>query len=166
MIVGCLCVSSLFMALRAIARWLRIRRAPVAGEDLASYVALSSFIIMCALYLAIIKTYYPLVAVSQGEMPPYPGLESDTAAMLREFLAVQFFFWGALWAVKVSLLLTVKSITDGLPFWGRIWWAIMAFTTLTYVGCCITQFTSCSSFQAWLTASTQPYGCQRFIADF
>jgi hypothetical protein len=126
------------------------------AEDIASYVALASFIIMCALYLAIMKTYYPLIAVSLGTMKPYPSLESDTAAMLREFLAVQFFFWGTLWAVKGSLLFTFKVLTDGLPLERKIWLGVMAFTVLTYIGCCVTQFTSCSSIHVWLTAGTKP----------
>jgi hypothetical protein len=153
-VIVSLALSTLFIILRAVARWYKIRRPPVSAEDLAAYVALASFVTMCALYLAIIPTYYSLIEVFSGFKPPYPGIRADAEAMLREFLAVQFFFWLTLWAVKGSLLFTFKILTVGLPIEIKIWWAVMAFTILTYIGCCITQFTSCTSIHAWLTPST------------
>ena len=152
-VIVCLALSTLFIFLRALARWFRIRRVPVGSEDLAAYLALASFIIMCALYLAIMQIYYGLIAVLEGTKKPYANLEADASAMLREFLAVQFFFWLTLWAVKWSLLFTFKILTVGLPLETKIWWGVMGFTILTYIGCCITQFTSCTSIHAWLTPS-------------
>lgn len=72
--------------------------------------------------------------------------------MLKEFISVLIFFWLTLWAVKASLLLMFRKLTTGLPFYERLWWYVMGFTIVTFVGCVISDFTSCSSFHAWFTA--------------
>lgn len=150
-IVICLCLSTAFVVVRAGARWAKIRRVPIAAEDISSYVALASFAIMCSLYLAAMPVYYNTIAVQNGSQAPYPSLEADLTVMLKEFLAVQFFFWLTLWGAKCSLLFMSKVLTAGLPIQTRIWWAVMIFTLLAYVGCAITQFLSCSSIHNWFT---------------
>jgi len=67
---------------------------------------------------------------------------------------VLIFFWLTLWAVKASLLLMFKKLTAGLPFYEHLWWYVMAFTIVTFIGCVISDFTSCSSLHAWFTAGT------------
>jgi hypothetical protein len=156
-IIVCLCFSVVFIIARAAARWYKIRRMPLAAEDWSSYLALASFIIMCALYLATMTTYYNAEDVFNGLMAPYASMDADLTVMLKEFFAVQFFFWLTLWAVKWSLLFMFKVLTMGLLVEVRIWWGVMIFTWLTYAACCVTQFTSCSSFHAWFTAGTEHY---------
>lgn len=148
----CLCVAFVFVAMRTGARWFKIRRLPLHMEDIFMYLALTSFTIMCALYLAAIPTFYNVTAIMQGHMKPYPGLGEDLVVMLKEFFVVQFFFWLTLWAVKWSLLFLFKRLTHGLPLYNKVWWAILIFSILTFIGCCISNFTSCSSMRAWFTA--------------
>jgi hypothetical protein len=121
-------------------------------EDVCIYGALVSFAIMCALYLATIPTFFNITAIEAGEMAPYPSLGGDLVVMLKEFFVVQFFYWLTLWAVKWSLLFMFKRITEGLPLYTRLWWAMLIFSILTFLGCCISNFTSCSSMHAWFTA--------------
>lgn len=65
-------------------------------------------------------TLYNAEAIAAGLMKPYGTLEMDLSAMLREFLAVQMFFWATLWAVKLSLLFMFKALTVDLPDFARI----------------------------------------------
>ncbi|KND86517.1 hypothetical protein TOPH_08858 [Tolypocladium ophioglossoides CBS 100239] len=151
-LIACLCVAIVFVAMRTGARWFKNRKIPLHMEDIFIYGALVSFAIMCALYLATIQTFFNATAIMVGLMKPYDGLEHDVVVMLQEFFVVQFFFWLTLWAVKWSLLFMFKRLTDGLPLYNRIWWAVLVFSILTFIGCCISNFTSCSSMHAWFTA--------------
>ncbi|CAM1503358.1 Fc.00g081340.m01.CDS01 [Cosmosporella sp. VM-42] len=151
-LVACLCVAVIFMAMRAGARWFKSRRVPMDAEDIFMYVALASFAIMSALYLAAIPTFFNVTAIAEGRIQPYANLPHDLVVMLKEFFVVQFFFWLTLWAVKWSLLSMFRRTTEGLPLYNRIWWAVLVFSILTFLGCCISNFTSCSSMHAWFTA--------------
>lgn len=138
--------------MRAGARWFKTRQFPMHMEDICMYGALVSFAIMCALYLATIPTFFNITAIEAGLMEPYASLESDLVVMLKEFFVVQFFYWLTLWAVKWSLLFMFKRVTEGLPLYTKLWWAMLVFSALTFIGCCISNFTSCSSMHAWFTA--------------
>lgn len=138
--------------MRTSARWFKIRHIPLSSEDLFIYAAVVSFTITCALYLATMPTYFNAMAIAVGTMEPYASLENDLRVTLKELFVAQFFFWGTLWAVKWSLLFTFKRITDGLLVYTRVWWGIFIFSILTFIGCCISTFTTCSSMHAWFTA--------------
>jgi hypothetical protein len=138
--------------MRAGARWYKIRKVPFQMEDIFMYCALASFAITCALYLSTIPTFFQTMAVKQGLEEPWSTMEQDLVVMLKEFFVVQFFFWLTLWAVKWSLLFMFRRLTDGLPIYNRIWWGILVFSVLTFTGSCISNFTSCSSMNAWFTA--------------
>ncbi|KAL7782207.1 hypothetical protein V8C37DRAFT_397960 [Trichoderma ceciliae] len=138
--------------MRTGARWFKNRRIPLQLEDILIYGALVSFAIMTALYLATISTFFNLTAIQEGRMEPYASLENDLAVMLHIFFVVQFFFWLTLWMVKWSLMCMFKKLTDGLPLYNKIWWAVLVFSILTFIGCCVSNFTSCSSLHAWFTA--------------
>jgi hypothetical protein len=138
--------------MRTGARFFKTRQIPLASEDLFIYMALCSFAIMSALYLATMPTFYNVEAIEAGLMQPYASLEKDLVVMLKEFFTVQIFFWLTLWAVKWSLLFMFRRLTEGLPLYTKIWWGVLGFTVLTFIGCVISNFTSCSSMHAWFTA--------------
>lgn len=121
-------------------------------EDIFMYLALVSFIITVALYYATIDTFFKITAISEGQAQPYAKLPGDLVVMLKEFFVVQFFFWLTLWAVKWSLLFMFKRLTKGLPLYTQIWWGVLIYSVLVFIGCCISNFTSCSSMKAWFTA--------------
>jgi len=143
--------------MRTGARVFKTRNIPCELEDVFIYIALCSFTIMCALYLATMPTFYNLQAITAGLMQPYASLPKDLVAMLKEFFAVQIFFWLTLWAVKWSLLFMFKKLTNGLPFYTKIWWGVLGFTVVTFISCVISAITSCSSFHAWFTAGKNPF---------
>ncbi|EFX00399.1 hypothetical protein CMQ_7401 [Grosmannia clavigera kw1407] len=140
------------MALRTVARWYKIRTFPSEFEDLAMYLALVSFINTVALYLTTIPTYFNVEAIVAGKMAIYASLEKDLVVMLKEFFVVQFFFWLTLWAVKWSLLFLFRMLTDRLPIYNRVWWVVIVFSVLTFIGCAVSNFTACSSMHAWFDA--------------
>lgn len=107
---------------------------------------------MISLYLAALETLFNIEAVMNNLLPPYPAMKTDIYSMLREFFAVQLFFWLTLWAVKCSLLFMFQKLTTGIRSYTRIWWGVVVFTVLTFVGCVVSQFTSCSSMHAWFSA--------------
>ena len=135
----------------------RLRKVPLAAEDLFIYLAMVSFAIMCALYLATMPTYFNVEAIEAGLMQPYASLETDLVIMLKEFFAVQIFFWLTLWAVKWSLLFMFRKLTEGLSLYNTVWWSVLAFSILTFIGCVISNFTSCSSMHAWFTAGKKTF---------
>lgn len=151
-LISCLCVAFVFVAIRFGARWYKLGKLPLQTEDLFMYLALAAFAITCALYLATIPTFFNVTAISEGRMQPYPSLERDLVVMLQEFFVVQFFFWLTLWAVKWSLLFMFRRLTEGLPAYNNVWWAVLVFSILTFIGACVSNFTSCSSMHAWFTA--------------
>lgn len=116
------------------------------------YVALGAFIIMAALYLAAMPTFYNAEAVVGGRMASYASLLADLVATLKEFFAVQIFFWLALWAVKWSLLFMFRESAEGNPMDMLVWKGVFGFSVLSFVGCVITNFTSCSNMHAWFAA--------------
>lgn len=145
-------LSTFFVILRSIARWVKIRQFPYAPEDIAMYVALSAFIIQCSLYMVAMPTLYNALAIEAGKMAPYASLSKDLVPMLKMFLSVLIFFWLTLWAVKCSLLLMFKRLTVGLPVFIRLWWCVMAIVILTFIGAVVSDFMSCHSMHAWFTA--------------
>ncbi|KOS16604.1 hypothetical protein ESCO_004936 [Escovopsis weberi] len=137
--------------MRAGARWYKIRRVPLEAEDLLMYGALAAFAIESGLCLATLPTLFKTLAVGAGLMAPWPTLMQDASVMLKEYFAVSIFFWLTLWMVKWSLLCTFKKLTNGLPGYTRIWWGILVFSIVVFLGSCISNFTACHSMHAWFT---------------
>ncbi|OAA52501.1 hypothetical protein BBO_00342 [Beauveria brongniartii RCEF 3172] len=151
-LIACLCVGIVFVITRTGARLYKLRKIPHQMEDIFMYLALVSFIITVALYYATIDTFFRVNAISDGQREPYAKLPKDLDVMLKEFFVVQFFFWLTLWAVKWSLLFMFKRLTKGLPRYTQVWWGVLVYSVLVFIGCCISNFTSCSSLKAWFTA--------------
>ncbi|KAM3519963.1 hypothetical protein NHJ13051_007151 [Beauveria bassiana] len=145
-LIACLCVGIVFVITRTVARWYKLRKIPHQMEDIFMYLALASFIITVGLYYATIDTFFRVNDILDGQTEP--GLD----VMLKEFFVVQFFFWLTLWAVKWSLLFMFKRLTKGLPCYTHIWWGVLVYSVIVFIGCCISNYTSCSSLKAWFTA--------------
>lgn len=143
-------VASTLCFIRSVIRWLKVRA--VQTEDFFVWLALAMFISFGVLYLKSLPIYSTLMEVAAGHMPPYATLADDSDFMLRCFFAIQMLFWGTLWAIKFSLLFLFKRLTLGLPRYNLIWYVITGFTGVSYVLCVVTEFTSCKSIHAWLTA--------------
>jgi hypothetical protein len=115
------------------------------------YVGLASFVTMCALYLSSLPKLHHINEVAAGLKAPYASMEEGVVALLKGRLMIEIFFWSTLWAVKLSLLCMFQQLTIGLPTYTKIWWGVMAFTILAFIGCVVSAFTSCSSMHAWFS---------------
>ncbi|RFU29596.1 hypothetical protein B7463_g6733, partial [Scytalidium lignicola] len=145
-------LSCVFVIARGVARYRKTRSFPLAIEDLFLLLALASFIGMAGVYLYCLPILFRSEAIGAGKERPYHGFKDDMTNMLHGFLAAQLIFWLSLWSVKLSLLFLFRKLTIGLPDYIYIWTGIMVFTVLSFVGCVISGFTSCSSLHAWFTA--------------
>lgn len=145
-------LACVFVIARAGARFRKTGTIPFAAEDVCVLLALAAFIGMVGIYLYCIPILFTTEAIAAGTQQPYPGLENDLTNMLHGFFAVQMIFWLSLWSVKMSLLFMFRKLTMGLPEYNYVWLGIMIFTVLSFVGCIISNFTSCSSMHAWFTA--------------
>jgi len=100
------------------------------------YFGLASFATTYLLYLSYSKLH-DLSQVPTGQIEAYASMEADMVAVLKGLLVIEIFFWSTLWAVKLSLLCMFQKLTIGLSTYTRIWWGVMAFTIITFVGCVI-----------------------------
>jgi Fungal rhodopsin domain len=115
------------------------------------YIGLASFATLSTLYWNCLSRVHNIEAVVNGVEPPYASMGADIVTALKDFFMVELFFWSTLWAVKLSLLCMFQKLTVGLLTYTRIWWGVLAFTILTFIGCLIGEITSCSSMQYWFS---------------
>lgn len=117
------------------------------GMCLFSWV---SFIVMAVLYIDVTPALYRVdTAISTGQL--YPDILKDSLLVVKIFFANTMIFWVVLWSVKLSLLFLYRRLFVGLPDQMKYWWAVLIFTVLMFIGCIISNLTSCSSMHAWFT---------------
>ncbi|KAE9370245.1 hypothetical protein N431DRAFT_343209 [Stipitochalara longipes BDJ] len=151
MLISCLIVSYVLSILRSAARLVKTHQLPFSAEDVFMYFGLVSFTIMCSLYFSYLPKLHNINQVVTGQMEPYASMEGDIVTIEKGLLMLEIFFWSTLWAVKLSLLFMSRKLIVGLSTYTKAWWGVMAFTVLTFVGCVISAFTSCSSLQDWFS---------------
>ena len=99
--------------------------------------------------MQIIPTMFDLDLFAAGRPLLSPETKPELIERVDRYLRIQFviviLFWTCVWAVKLSILVFYKSLFDRLSrTYLYAWWAVVAFVALTYVGCWIFQFESCS----------------------
>lgn len=120
-------------------------------EDVAVCLAWTCFIAMTIGYICVTDTLYRVSEVGNKEKPPYQGFQEDTVFVLKIFFPNTLLLWTTLWLVKFALLLQCRRLVDRRPNYITIWWIIVGLTSLFYVGCIVTEFTSCRTLHAWFT---------------
>ena len=115
-------------------------------------VALVTLVTMAGLYGQIIPIMFDLDLAAGGKPPLETMHEFDERA--DRYLRIQFviiiLFWTCVWAVKLSILVFYKSLFDRLSRkYLYAWWALVSFVALTYVGCWVFQFESCSPLKSY-----------------
>ncbi|CAG7928988.1 unnamed protein product [Penicillium olsonii] len=80
----------------------------------------------------------------------YLGLHptgSDIEYHVLRYLCYEFamsgIFWTILWSVKGSFLALFWMVSDGLPVYRRVWWAVVVFSCLGYIGCWVVLVYTC-----------------------
>ncbi|KAL8846136.1 MAG: hypothetical protein Q9221_008753 [Calogaya cf. arnoldii] len=120
-------------------------------EDVAVCLSWACFVAMTVGYICVTDTLYRVTEVGNKEMPPYEEFQQDTLFVLKIFFPNTLLLWTTLWLVKFALLLHCRRLIDRRPHYIAAWWIIVGVTSLFYVGCVVTEFTSCRSLHAWFT---------------
>lgn len=120
-------------------------------EDVTVCLAWACFTAMSIGYICVTPAVYRIAAVGNGEIAPYPTLKQDSEYLVKIFFPNTLLLWTTLWLVKFALLLQCRRLVDRLPTHIRIWKCIVGFAALVYVGCVISEFTSCRSLHDWFT---------------
>lgn len=100
---------------------------------------------MASLYIVDLPYLYTLMDWLEHPSAPTQQIVWSYTMMMRLNWAVTLFFWAALWCVKLSLLLFFRRVISQIRHWMRAWWFILGFTVVTFLGCVISQITSCDS---------------------
>ena len=156
-LIICMVIGIVFVASRSALRWHSAGRFTW-GEDGFCGFALACQICVTGIYMSILNDIYfvneqqtlIMMAVAQGEKPKiHPDMVYHAEKMLEGIFPVQYFFWGCLWSVKFSLLLMIKRLTERVPFHLKMWWGVLIFTALAFVGCVVSQLCSCSKISSF-----------------
>ncbi|KAF3388275.1 hypothetical protein DPV78_012285 [Talaromyces pinophilus] len=142
-------ITTVFTIARFAVRWTQ-QKGELQIEDGICLFSWVSFLVMAILYIVVTPALYRVdTAVSTGQF--YPELLKDSLYVTEIFFANTIIFWIVLWSVKLSLLFLYRRLFVGLPDQMKWWWAVLIFTLLMFIGCVISNFTSCSSMHAWFT---------------
>ncbi|ORY16878.1 hypothetical protein BCR34DRAFT_635246 [Clohesyomyces aquaticus] len=146
-------ITSAFAVARVAVRIARPKA--MAIEDWLVLLAYVFFLTMSILYIVVTPTMFRLSGVMAGTVPPYATILEDSLFIIRIFFANTMIFWIVLWAVKFSLLALYRRLMVGLNnLYMMLWWGVLGFcvvASVTFIGCIVSNFTSCSSMHAWFT---------------
>jgi hypothetical protein len=118
-----LCLTSSVVLARIGLNILRPRRLTV--SDYIVFIAFAFYVAKCALYIALSPYMQRVYAVSNGEIPSYPGLLHDRVLMAKMVFIAFCMFWAVLWSIKLSLLLLYRRLLVGLSQrYNIVWWCI------------------------------------------
>lgn len=86
---------------------------------------------------------YYLIYASAGEAPAGKALLDQGNIYVRYQFVIIVLFWTTTWSVKYSFLALYHRLFNGLAIYRRIWWAVVIFAALAYVGCWIASVWTC-----------------------
>ncbi|KAF4457683.1 hypothetical protein F53441_443 [Fusarium austroafricanum] len=107
------------------------------------------FLILAILYLYIVPTFFRLTDLGEGVIEPYATANDDALFTQKGLFTVSACLWFCLWSTKFSLLWMYKKLLVQLPFYTKLWYALVGFCALSLIGNIITLFLACSSMEAW-----------------
>ncbi|KAI5462642.1 hypothetical protein BGZ63DRAFT_423883 [Mariannaea sp. PMI_226] len=118
------------------------------GWLLAAYIF---FIVVASLYMAVGPYLFRFNDIAAGKLQPYPTITDDILYVQKSFFVTTSGLWICLWCTKFSLLALYKKLLVNLPFYQKIWWAVVVFCILVLAGAITSSMLSCSSMKAWFT---------------
>lgn len=133
------------------------------GDDYFHFGAVAFYYALCGIYVADIKPMYSFLDYTSGHKALDSSVPIAYTQLLTYNFAVVTLFWAVLWAVKLNLLwLFRKLLRDtGRTVW---WWIVFVFTILTFIGCIISQYESCSSMNAFTELGQFLWACCTMLA--
>ena len=134
-------LAAFFVAFRMYARITEAHK--LFTDDYWMLTALLFLVINAILQTLQTPSLYYLVYVSVGRVPAGQALLDEGNIYVRYEFVVIAFFWTVTWCVKASFLALYWRLFDGLPGYRKIWWGVVVFTALAYVGCWIASVWTC-----------------------
>ncbi|KAF2114826.1 hypothetical protein BDV96DRAFT_494291 [Lophiotrema nucula] len=139
-----LVVTAVFFAARVVVRL--VKRKPFELHDVFCYSSFLCYVGMCVMYYKENDPLYRVEGVQRGEIPPYSDILHDAGMIYRWLTASQLLFYSSLTSVKLSLLTLYRRLLDRTPAkFTYMWWGILAFCILSYIGSTITTLTVCDN---------------------
>nr|OQO11424.1 hypothetical protein B0A51_16348 [Rachicladosporium sp. CCFEE 5018] len=115
-------------------------------DDGLAILALSFLLANSVVTTLMAHPMYDIILLSVGALDPGPNFMERSTFYLKCQFASTMLFWSCLWAVKASFLAFFWRLTHQIPALRRLWWAVMALTIVSYIGCVVTYPVSCTSF--------------------
>ncbi|CAI6336544.1 unnamed protein product [Periconia digitata] len=126
------------------------RRKSFEFQDFFIYFAYALYVGLWTEYIIAVPYLYKLSAVALGEIDIYPTITQDAGYMSRLIFSAQMLFYTCLFAVKLSLMTLYRKLLVGIGgIYYKIWWSIVAFLFLSWIGCIITSVSSCKSMRVF-----------------
>ena len=132
-------------------------------EDVTVCLAWACFVAMSIGYICVTPAVYRIAAVGNKEVAPYPTIKEDSEYLVKIFFPNTLLLWTTLWLVKFALLLQCRRLIDRLHTQIIIWRCIVGFTVVVYVGCIITEFTSCRNLHDWFAVGSFMPQLQQYV---
>lgn len=138
-----LALSTLFMIARFAIR--TIKRRFFLVEEIFATLAWALSVAICANIISIAPLFFKTAAVGAKVLPPYPDYAQDSKHVTTAIFVNGALFWSCLWSVKVALMLQCKRLIERQPVYNIVWWCIIAFVAVSYVGCYIPSLFLCDN---------------------
>lgn len=134
-------LASFFVLLRCYVRCTESRR--LYSDDywlIAAYVFLITNAVLQTLQT---PSLYYLIRASSGQVPGGEALIEQGNAYVRYQFVIIILFWSITWSVKYAFLALYYRLFKGLHVYRTVWWAVVVFSALAYVGCVISSVWTC-----------------------
>lgn len=134
-------LACFFVLLRCYVRCTESRR--LYSDD---YWILAAFVFLIA--NAILQTLqtpslYYLIRAASGQEPGGEALLGHGNTYVRYQFVIIVFFWSTTWSVKYAFLALYYRLFNGLCIYRKVWWGVVVFSALAYVGCWISSVWTC-----------------------
>lgn len=131
------------------------------SDDFTLFLGVALYYALAGLYIADIPYLYTFLGYTSGHASFTSEIPEAYTHMMMINFAVTPLFWAVLWAVKLSLLLFFRRVVQNTPLM-KAWCVVLAVTILTFIGCLVSQFTSCNSIADFTVLGEK---CQRLQAQ-
>ena len=133
--------ATIFLGLRLFARFREARR--LFADDYWMMAAWSVLVINAVLQTLQTESLFYILYVSVGRIAVGEELIVQGNAYVRYEFPIIGLMWTVLWCVKYSFLALFWRLFEGLPTYKRLWWIVVVFSALAYVGCWIASVWTC-----------------------
>ncbi|KAF2004706.1 hypothetical protein P154DRAFT_519182 [Amniculicola lignicola CBS 123094] len=142
-----LVLTSLIFVARVVARF--THRMPFELHDFFCWFSYVCYVAMVVMFFKENSPLYRAEAVQRGEIPIYPELLHDAGMLFRWLTAGQILFYSSLLFVKLSLLTLYRRLLNRTPpKFTIMWWAILIFCVLAFIGSSMTTIFVCDDHKA------------------